>query len=94
MHCAITNKLLLVASLLAPPPAQVDMRLRLLAGKKAMIELGAVNNVSMIDESKEKLNQAGISSLLLDELEFKSWDMRPFKSGSEAVETKIDKSIL
>ncbi|GMH76183.1 hypothetical protein TrRE_jg5115 [Triparma retinervis] len=35
--------------------------------------------------------ETGIDSLLVDELQFKTWDMRPFKSGSEAkvVELKL-----
>jgi len=72
-------------------PVEVDMRLRMLAGKKAMIELGDLRGANIIDESKEKLRQAGIDNVLLDELQFKSWDLRKFKSGSEAkvVEIKL-----
>lgn len=66
---------------------EVDMRLRLLAGGKAMVELATDCDLSV---ERDKLMAAGLDHFLTEELSFNSWDIRPFKSGGVAKVIEVD----
>jgi len=65
-----------------------NFRVRQLSGGRAMIELEGES----FSSQRSLLNQNDIDKKFTDELGFTSWNVRPFKSGGEAVKVTLTKT--
>ena len=71
-----------------------NLRVRILAGGRAAVELDGVDDDERRIDVRGRLVDRGVEAVLLDELQFKSWIVRPFKSGGNATEINIDDKLL